>query len=85
MQDTPQEKKHVFDNPRNVKRAIWSLVVVCVVTFLLDFVVHRHVQHPWESVFGFYAIYGFVACVILVLAAKEMRKIIMRKEDYYDE
>jgi len=24
-------------------------------------------------------------CVFLVLAAKEMRKILMRKEDYYDE
>jgi hypothetical protein len=32
---------------------------------------------------GFY-IYGFVACVVLVVIAKEMRKVLMRKEDYYD-
>ena len=33
---------------------------------------------------GFYAGYGFVACVLLVLIAKEMRKLLMRREDYYD-
>ena len=33
---------------------------------------------------GFYAVYGFVACVLLVLLAKEMRKVLIRKEDYYD-
>lgn len=81
----PPVYAHVFDNPLNVKRAIYVLFAVCGFTFVLDFLVYRHVDHPWEGMFGFYAIYGFVACVILVLAAKEMRKILMRKENYYDE
>ena len=51
----------------------------------LDLVLHRHVSHPWEVMFGFYAVYGFVACVLLVLLAKEMRKLLIRKENYYDE
>ena len=80
-----EEKKYIFDNPRNVKIVIYAVYVVCAVLFLLDFVVHRHVEHPWENLFGFYGIYGFVCCVALVLAAKELRKIMMRKEDYYDE
>jgi hypothetical protein len=33
---------------------------------------------------GFYALFGFVACVTLVLIAKQMRKILKRKADYYD-
>jgi len=77
--------KHLFDNPKNVKRAIHLLYAVCGVALLFDFVVHRHVDHPWESMFGFYALYGFGACVLLVLIAKEMRKIVMRGEDYYDD
>jgi hypothetical protein len=85
MADSPQEKQHVFDKPRNVKRVIYALVAVCVISFGLDFVIHRHVDHAWENVPGFYAIYGFVACVLLVLIAKEMRKIVMRKEDHYDD
>ena len=80
-----EEKKYIFDNPRNVKIVIYAVYVVCAVLFLLDFVIHRHVEHPWENLFGFYGIYGFVCCVFLVLAAKELRKVMMRKEDYYDE
>jgi hypothetical protein len=80
-----RDKTHVFDNPRNVRRLIHALYGLCGLTLVLDFVVHRHVDHPWEAMWGFYCIYGFVACVLLVLVAKEMRKVIMRKEDYYDE
>ena len=79
------EKRHVFDEPRNVKRVIYALFAVCAITFIADFFVHRHVDHPWEGLFGFHAIYGFVACVVLVLIAREMRKILMRREEYYDE
>ncbi len=53
--------------------------------FALDFVIHRHVVHSWETLWGFYAVFGFVACVILVLVAKRMRTFLMRSEDYYDE
>jgi len=79
------EKTHLFDDPRNIRRAIHALYAVCAVSLLLDFAIHRHVDHPWEGVWGFYALYGFVACVILVLVAKELRKLVMRGEDFYDD
>lgn len=79
------EKKYLFDNPRNVRLLVRSLLAGCVVLFGLDFVLHRHVYHPWESFPGFYAIYGFLACVVLVLLARELRKAVMRGEDYYDD
>ena len=78
-------KRYIFDNPRNVKALIYGLYALCAVLFVLDFFIHRHVDHPWEAWFGFYGIYGFVCCVFLVLAAKELRKLVMRKEDYYDD
>jgi len=78
------EKRHMFDDEKNVRRVLKALVVVCILAAGADFIYHRHVVHPFESVWGFYAIYGFVACVILVLLAKEMRKLLMRDEDYYD-
>ena len=79
-----KERRHVFDNPRNVKRAIRVLYGVCALSVIAEFFVKRHVDHPWEAVFGFYSLYGFGACVILVLLAKEMRKVLMRKGDHYD-
>ncbi|MCZ6606131.1 MAG: hypothetical protein O7A64_00435 [Alphaproteobacteria bacterium] len=79
-----KDKRHMFDNPRNVRRGVYALFAVCALTFAADFFVERHVDHPWEALFGFYAVYGFVACILLVLVAKEMRKVLMRKEDHYD-
>ena len=79
------EKKYFFDNPDNVKRVLQILVACCVLLFALDFVIHRHVMHSWENLWGFYPVYGFVGCVILVLVAKWMRTFLMRSEDYYDE
>jgi hypothetical protein len=79
------DKKHMFDNPRNIKRVIYALYIVCGLSILAEFFTYRHVDHPWEALFGFYSLYGFVACVILVLIAKELRKITMRSEGYYDD
>jgi hypothetical protein len=83
QQHADDERRHVFDNPRNVKRLLRALYACCAVLFGLDFFLHRHVVHPWENAPAFYAVYGFVACVILVLVAKEMRKLLMRPDDFY--
>jgi hypothetical protein len=77
--------RYLFDNPRNVRRVIWGLYIACIVAFACDLLVHRHVDHSWEALFGFYGVYGFVACVLLVLIAKALRKVLMRPEDYYDD
>ena len=84
MPDDPEGKQYLFDKPRNISRLLGGFYVVCVALFLLDFVLHRHVYLAWENLPGFYAIFGFVACVALVLIAKEMRKVVMREEEYYD-
>ncbi|MDX1455028.1 MAG: hypothetical protein R3217_06205 [Gammaproteobacteria bacterium] len=79
-----QEKQYLFDNPKNVDRLLKGFYACCIALFLVDFAVHRHIYQALEKIPAFYAIYGFVACVLLVLVAKEMRKVLMRKEDYYD-
>jgi len=77
------QKQHLFDKPRNVSRLLTVLYIICVLLFTLDFILHRHVTHRWDELTGFYAIFGFVACVALVLIADQLRKILKRKEDYY--
>ena len=78
-------RKHFFDDPRNLKLTLRVFYGICAGLLLLDVFYHRHVIHAWEDLFGFYALFGFVACVALVLGAKEMRKVLMRDEDYYEE
>jgi hypothetical protein len=50
-----------------------------------DFVVHRHIYLSYDEIPAFYAIYGFVACVVLVIIATGMRKFVMRDEHFYDK
>ncbi|MQA89023.1 MAG: hypothetical protein GEU90_02130 [Gemmatimonas sp.] len=80
----PGEKVHLFDRPENVRSLFWALYAICAVLFLADFFVERHVVHPWESLPDFYPIYGFVGIVVLVLLAKQLRRLVMKDRGYYD-
>ncbi len=89
-------RKHTFDDPASVKKLIRRFFIVCGFLFFIDFfflplegLPHKHLSFkdgvfPWEEMPGFYCFYGLIACVLLVLAAKQLRKLIMRDEDYYD-
>ncbi|MCW8092763.1 hypothetical protein [Alteromonas sp. ASW11-130] len=79
------EKVYFFDKPENVRLILRIFYFLCVVLFLLDFFVHRHIYVYFESIPTFYALYGFVACVVLVLIAKLMRKVLMRDENYFSD
>ena len=78
------EKQYLLDNPRNVSLVVRGFYIVCILLILLELILHRHATREWESFTGFYALFGFIACVTIVLAAKQLRKIMKRKEDYYD-
>ena len=79
-----RERKYIFDKPENVKRLLRLLYVACALLVAVDLFMHRHVEHTWESLWGFYALYGFAACVSLVLLAKLLRRLLKRPEGYYD-
>lgn len=78
------EKQYFFDDPRNVQRLLRVFYVICGILLALDFVIHRHTYHNWEQLLGFYPLYGFIGCVLLVLIARGMRYCLMRPEDYYE-
>lgn len=79
------EKQYIFDNPKNLKRLLVVFYSLCVIFFALDIFVHKHIYFESEKWPGFYAVYGFVACVVLVLVSKYiLRPLVMRKEDYYE-
>ena len=78
-----------FQKPANFRRVLVGLFVACAGCVVLDVVFwfigfDKHPHFRWEQWPGFYAVYGFVACVVLVLAAKQLRRVVMRPEDYYD-
>lgn len=71
-----------------LKAVIWGCVGVLAVLVLLDVLLvdkgdaHTPVEHVW----GFWAIFGFLGCAILIIVSKWFGHAgIMQKEDYYDE
>jgi len=75
---------------RNLKTVIRICVAVLVVLVLADAIpalVDKHHAHTKaEHLPGFWAAFGFVACVLIVIVAKAFGHAgIMTREDYYDE
>ncbi|MFG2088565.1 hypothetical protein [Spirillospora sp. NPDC048824] len=73
-----------LDEPRNVDRVVRGLYILCALVFLADLLYTKHPFFDFENLFGFYALYGFAGSVMLVLAAKQLRRVLMRREDYYE-
>ena len=80
----PGERRYWLDDMRNVDKLVYGLYAICAGLLLIDILVPKHGPFAIEHWLGFYGIYGFVACVGLVLAARALRVILMRPEDYYD-
>ncbi len=78
------EKPRWLDHSRNVTKLYRGLWGAGGLLALADLVADRHAETGFDGWLAFYALYGFVACVALVLAAKLLRRAVMRAEDYYD-
>jgi len=79
------DKQGFWDDKRHIHWLVISLIIVSAILFLLDFVLHPHHHSDWENWPGFYAVFGFVATVVLALVARYVfRPLLSRKEDYYD-
>jgi hypothetical protein len=72
------------DRPATRRLIRRILYTACVLLVVADFVVSRHIYTAIERVPAFYAIYGFVALVGVVIAAKALRLLVRRDERYYD-
>ena len=73
-----------FDKPENIKLILRVFYGICASLVIAELFAHHHILHAWENLPAFHAIFGFVVCLALVLIAKLLREVIMRKEDYYD-
>lgn len=81
-----KEKRYWLDDKKNVNKVWYSLIIICVITVICDFFYHKHVEFAVEDIIpGMYGWYGFLGCVFLVLAAKGLRKLLMRSETYYED
>jgi len=78
------EKPRWLDQPRNVTHLVYALYAACLTVLLAELGIDKHAHFAFENLFGFYAAFGFSAYVVIVFAAKGLRRLVRRPEQYYD-
>jgi len=79
------DKTHWLDRPRNVK-LLWRLFLgVLVLTVMVEALISLHPHFAIESVFGFYAWYGLIACAVMIIVAKALGLVLKRPDTYYKD
>ncbi len=76
------------DNPIFIRAFLGLLIISCIAAAAAGLNAAWHNPHPHfaiEGVPAFFAIYGFGAFVFIVLVGQHLRKLVGRKEEYYDE
>ncbi len=74
---------HWLDNPINVKRLWRGFLVVLALTVLAGAWIDLHPHFDTEHWFGFYAAYGFITCLLMIVVAKLLGSILKRPDAFY--
>jgi hypothetical protein len=76
---------HWLDEPRNV-RLLWRVfLAVLALTVLAELAVTLHPHFGVDSLFGFHALYGFLACLAMIVVAKALGVLLRRPDRYYED
>ena len=70
-----------------MKRNWFILLAASLVVFiLLDiFVAEHHDIFPWSTIAGFFSIFGFIGCLLIIGFSKLIGHFwLQKKEDYYE-
>lgn len=76
------------DHPTFIRVFLGVLVIACVGSAAAGLNAAWHNPHPHFAIEGipvFFAIYGFAAFAFIVLVGQHLRRLVGRKEEYYDE
>ncbi len=70
---------------KNIKTPLKIFYLFLGILFVSDFFIKKHGDFYWENYPVFFAVYGFVSCVLLIFIAKLISPFIKRDENYYDK
>ena len=69
---------------KTIKRIAYAVLILI---FVIDFFIPRHEIHFFgDRIPGFWSLFGFVACILIILISKWIGRLgIMQDENYYNE
>ena len=69
---------------QTMKRIAYAMLILIIV---IDYFIPRHEIHfIGDGITGFWSLFGFVACILIILISKWIGRLgIMQDENYYNE
>ncbi len=69
-----------------MKRILVIILIVLILSVLVDLPFYGgHGDFAWSNILGFFALFGLIGCVAIILISKWLgHHWLQRKEDYYD-
>ncbi len=80
-----ENKEHWLARPATIKKLWWGFSALLLITVLAQLLVQVKGYFAVDGWFGFGALYGFSACLFMVLVAKGIGLFLKRKEHYYED
>jgi hypothetical protein len=78
-------EQHWLTRPQTI-RNLWIVFgVVLAAVVVAELFVTPEVHFAIERVFGFYALFGFASCAVLIVVAKVLGLLLKRPDTYYDD
>lgn len=75
---------HWLMRPASIRKLWYGFSAVLVVLVAAQTVIYVKGYFAVDEWFGFGAVYGFGSCLLMVLLAKLLGRVLKRPEDYYD-
>jgi hypothetical protein len=85
VQEPKSGEDHWLDRPKNIRLLIAVGLAALALSVLAGLFYEDHPHFGVDGWFGFYAWYGFLTCVAMVLGAKLLGLWVKRPDDYYDD
>ncbi|NOX51691.1 MAG: hypothetical protein GXP16_14335 [Gammaproteobacteria bacterium] len=76
---------HWLERPKTVKRLWYGFIILLVLSVVAQLYTGGKGYFGIDGWVGFGAWFGFLACVVLVIIAKILGKVLKREESFYGE
>jgi len=77
------QQPHWLMRQKNIRKLWFGFMTILATSLIAGLFVHQHEHFGIEQSFGFFAWYGFITCVGMVLFAKLLGVFLKRSENYY--
>ena len=78
-------ERHWLARPETIRK-VWAVfIAVLAATVGAEFFVEHDADFGIDGTFAFYAWYGLIACVALIVIAKQLGFLLKRADNYYEE